>query len=113
MDAQRARVLGNPDGPPVGIPQLSIGSSAQLRHKPGKMRRILRAEWHFKKQAWTYIVETERTHPIGFEPKFTGDQLSFERELVDSPTDNQALRRTQAAKKRTWLQRLFRRCPGH
>ncbi len=113
MDAQRARVLGNPDGPPVGIPRLAVGSSVQLRHKPGKMRRILRADWHFKKQAWTYIVETEGTHPIGFEPKFTEDQLLFEGSLADLPTDNQAKRRTETAKKSTWFQRLLRRGRSH
>jgi hypothetical protein len=80
MDAWFARVLGNPDGPPIGTPRLAPGMLVQLRHKPGQVRRILRAEWHFKTQTWTYVVETARKHRKGFEPKFTEAQLQLDAE---------------------------------
>ena len=86
MDAQFARAIGNPYGPPVGAPRLPVGAPVQLRHKPGQVRRILRAEWHFKKQTWTYVVETGRKHPRGFEPKFTEAELLFDAEHAASPT---------------------------
>jgi hypothetical protein len=112
MDAQLARALGNPDGPPVGVPRLAVGASIQLRHKPSRIRKILRAEWHYKKQAWTYVVETARKHRRGFEPKFAEDQLLFEGELADPPRDNQTPPPPVTAVKRSWFQRLFGRGPG-
>lgn len=56
-------------------PQLRQGQEVALKGNPGKVRKVLHAEWHYEKGAWAYVVEVSGQHYAGFEPKFLLEEL--------------------------------------
>lgn len=59
---------------PEDRPLLAQGDLVRLRGKPDRARRVLRAEWHWHRHAFVYIVETNA--PSHFEPYWFFEQMA-------------------------------------
>ena len=58
-------------------PELYKGQKVRLKSKPTKIRKVLHAEYHYQKEAWSYIIEVRGDPYEGFEPKFIKEELDF------------------------------------
>ena len=69
-EARQPRQPGPDDRPD---PRLTPGTPVRVRSAPGRVRRVIRNEWHYYRQQFVYIVETSA--PTPFEPYWFEEQL--------------------------------------
>ena len=57
-------------------PEYVVGDPVRLVQKPGRVRKVLKVEWHGHRYQWVYVVETSTSDSGGvFEPYWFGDKL--------------------------------------
>ena len=54
-------------------PRFPIGSAVRLVGRSGRVRRVLRAEWHWHRRQFVFMVKTSA--PGGFRPYWFAGQL--------------------------------------
>jgi hypothetical protein len=54
-------------------PRFPVGAAVRLVGRPERVRRVLRAEWHWHRQQFVFVVETSA--PLPFAPYWFAGQL--------------------------------------
>ena len=55
---RESRKIRYPDKP-LPPPDYLVGSEVRLKGKPGRVRKILKAEWHMHRYRYCYTIETQ------------------------------------------------------
>ncbi len=68
---EKREIMYQPEG---ARPELREGAVIRLKGKPELLRKVLRADWHFFRYQFVYIVETSA---VNKEPYWFLDQLEI------------------------------------